>query len=136
MHIAAAQNRVRTLRFLLRHGAQADLPGPLGNTPLHAAAHRGHMAAVAFLLAAGADPRARNAVGQSPADFARKANVRSVIEGWGRGRPLLDIAMSAARQSFAEDPTARYRLLERLPRPLAVRVLTPVHWDDGDVEPA
>jgi ankyrin repeat protein len=50
----------------------------LGNTPLHYAARRGHADAVQELLALGADPKIRNAVGMTPKSSAENAGNSSV----------------------------------------------------------
>jgi hypothetical protein len=50
-----------------------------GKSPLHAAAGRGHCAAVAALLAGGADPRAVDAQGRTPLQAARRKQHAPVV---------------------------------------------------------
>ena len=47
-------------------------------TPLHKAAYAGHDSVVRVLLAAGADARARDSEGNTPADLARRQGHRAV----------------------------------------------------------
>jgi ankyrin repeat protein len=64
-----------TVRVLLAKG-KPDLEAAeeSGATALHIAAGDGQVELVRLLLAAGADPAARNAEGRTPADVAAKAN--------------------------------------------------------------
>lgn len=57
MHYAAARGDVDLMRFLALQGAEVDLPGEAGVTPLYLARMKGHAGAERFLLARGADPR-------------------------------------------------------------------------------
>jgi len=49
-------------------------------TGLHWAALKGHAALVSFLVAAGADPQARNGDGETPLQVARRANRAEVVQ--------------------------------------------------------
>lgn len=56
---------------LLARGADIGRKGPSGQTALHFAAFAGGAFVARTLVAAGADPRAPNDVGDSPVDVAR-----------------------------------------------------------------
>jgi ankyrin repeat protein len=62
---------VGLLKLLLSHGAEVNVRGPSGDTPLHHAIQHGVAEIVKGLLDAGADPNARNDAGQSPLDWPR-----------------------------------------------------------------
>jgi hypothetical protein len=53
------------------HPLLVTLPDRTGTTPLHAACAHGHTEAAEALLAAGADPAARDAAGENAADVDR-----------------------------------------------------------------
>lgn len=56
---------------LLARGADVRREGPSGQTALHFAAFGGGALVARTLVAAGADPRALNDIGDTPADVAR-----------------------------------------------------------------
>ncbi|CAK0871976.1 unnamed protein product [Prorocentrum cordatum] len=58
---------------------QLDLVDERGDTALMIAAREGHAQVVRALLAAGADPWARNSAGQSAADLARSEPIRADV---------------------------------------------------------
>lgn len=72
LHRAAGRGDACALRAALALGADPDeRAGAAGGcTPLHAAAAWGRAEAVALLCSAGADVRARDALGRTPADYA------------------------------------------------------------------
>ena len=80
--------------FLLEHGAPVDSRSfDGGSTALHVAVHRGHHDLVRRLLAAGADPDAKDANGRTAADWsALKVERRpAAMDGdvlWTRLRPV------------------------------------------------
>jgi ankyrin repeat protein len=73
LHYAATGPNPQVTAFLLEKGAQVNAPSPNGTTPLMMAARYGHEDSVQVLLAAQADPRARNQKDLSAADFAKEA---------------------------------------------------------------
>lgn len=86
LHYAASGPSVPTVQLLIDRGAKLDASSPNGTTPLMMAAGYGPEGAVKALLAAGADPRTRNQLDLTAADFARRA-----------GRvPLADLIAAAA----------------------------------------
>jgi hypothetical protein len=75
---ASSLGRVEALDALLDYGASLDLAvGPQMRTPLAFAAAAGHVDAVRFLVARGADTHIKDADGYTPSDLAR-------IAGFGR----------------------------------------------------
>jgi hypothetical protein len=85
--LAAAGDRVDLLGSLLDSGADVNARGRGGYTALHAAAVMGHQAAVALLLARGADTSLRDTPwNDTAADKARWRHHRAVAELIERGR--------------------------------------------------
>ncbi|MDB6027223.1 MAG: hypothetical protein JWM68_3446 [Verrucomicrobiales bacterium] len=77
MHIVAAFGRKEFLELLLRHNALVNIKvqeqgGHFANTPLHWAAHKGHVAIVKILLEHGADPLALNRQNQTVEELILK----------------------------------------------------------------
>lgn len=73
LHYAATGPTPQTVSFLLEKGAQVDAPSPNGTTALMMAARYGSEGSVEVLLAAKADPKARNQQDLNAADFAKDA---------------------------------------------------------------
>ncbi|HET9820367.1 MAG TPA: ankyrin repeat domain-containing protein [Burkholderiaceae bacterium] len=71
IHYAATGPAPQLVDRLLDRGAPIDAEAPNGTTPLMMAARYGSEKAVDRLLARGADPKRRNQLGLSAADFAR-----------------------------------------------------------------
>jgi ankyrin repeat protein len=67
---ADAAAALRIARALLDNGADVNAKQQQGFTPLHAAAHHGHIELVRLLLERGADPRAVTDAGKTPVDVA------------------------------------------------------------------
>lgn len=72
LHYAASGPEPKVLTLLLDRGAPIDAPSPNRTTPLMMAAQYGSPDTAEVLLARGADPKARNALGLTAADFARQ----------------------------------------------------------------
>jgi hypothetical protein len=68
LHIAAFKGHETVLRWLLKHGAEANVTSLTSGyvTPLHAAVARGYLGCARALLDAGADPNARDRDGFTP----------------------------------------------------------------------
>lgn len=85
IHLQAKEgNGAEVSRLLKADPKMRDVRSPLGSTPLHFAATNPDRSAMTVLLAAGADPNARDAEGSTPlhmAAYASKAqNVQQLLE--------------------------------------------------------
>lgn len=56
MHYAVATNDLDLMRFLVKHGANVDVPGVAGITPYQVARLKGYVQAERYLLDQGANP--------------------------------------------------------------------------------
>lgn len=79
LHYAATGGHVSILTLLLDNHAYVDAASPNGSTPLMMAARYGTIDTVKVLLAAGADPRLKNALGLSAIDFAREVQREDMV---------------------------------------------------------
>lgn len=79
--MAAGGGHVEVLREL-KHRSPEDLHHPTAEykTPLHLAADNGNLKAVKWLLSEGADPEAKDVLGLTPLDYARKEHQTAVVE--------------------------------------------------------
>lgn len=78
---AAVQGDVQQLKKLTEADpALLQARGDLGWTPLHAAAVKGHEAAVKFLLEQGADPLAKDGSGRSAEELATLGGYTSIAK--------------------------------------------------------
>jgi ankyrin repeat protein len=73
LHYAATGPQPATVAWLLERGARVDARSPNGTTPLMMAARYGSEESVDLLLRRGADPKLRNQLDLTAADFARLA---------------------------------------------------------------
>jgi ankyrin repeat protein len=71
---------VQLVEILIDAGADLATATNQGNTALHIAAYRGHAAVVATLLSRGADRTARNSIGETAEDLARRYDQTEVLE--------------------------------------------------------
>jgi hypothetical protein len=74
LHYAAEVGAVRLAQVLVDAGARIDSRAPNDTTPLMMAARNGHGAMARWLLERGADRSARNAIGWTAAEFARRGD--------------------------------------------------------------
>lgn len=88
LHYAASGPQPSTVAWLLERGAHVDSRSPNGTTPLMMAARYGSEDSVDLLLQRGADPKLKNQLNLTAADFARLA---------GRERLAKRLAESAVR---------------------------------------
>jgi len=83
LHIAAQPGTpevsATAIGILLKHGANINAKNALGETPLHAAAELGHVAAVAALMEAGADRGAIDNNGHTALDLAQIGDHADVV---------------------------------------------------------
>jgi len=80
LYKAARGNKLRTLEFLLRNGANTSVREPSRNsTPLHGAAWGGNKEAVELLLRYGANSYATNASNDTPLEDSKTEEIRNVI---------------------------------------------------------
>ncbi|WP_288905251.1 ankyrin repeat domain-containing protein [uncultured Sneathiella sp.] len=80
LHHAAMAGLPKTVRALIRHGAQVDLPDPFGNTALMQAAAYGSTAAAEILIEGGADIDEENRQGETPLIKAAKTGNTEVVK--------------------------------------------------------
>ncbi|CAI5734126.1 unnamed protein product [Hyaloperonospora brassicae] len=86
LHEAAARNSTRTIKILLKTGADPNCVGEYGyigmhrRTPLHWAAISGAVEAVQVLLKAGSDPNFQDIFGRSPLHWAARVNKPDVVQ--------------------------------------------------------
>lgn len=80
---AAREGDMSTLSQLLSRRQPPDIQcrDPMGNTPLHCSAYRGHRHCVLKLLKCGASPSIKNKTGQTPFDLACTDDIRQVVAG-------------------------------------------------------
>jgi ankyrin repeat protein len=83
IHSATAGNHDDVVAVLIEAGADVNATQRHGWTPLHGAAQNGSLASVERLLAAGADPAARNDDGTSAIELAQAAGHEAIVARLG-----------------------------------------------------
>ena len=83
LHSAVAGNHDAVVAVLIGEGADVNATQPHGWTPLLGAAKNGSLASVERLLAAGADPAARNDDGSSALELARAGGHNAIVARLG-----------------------------------------------------
>jgi hypothetical protein len=83
LHSAVAGNHDAVVAVLIDAGADVNATQPHGWTPLLGAAKNGSLASVDRLLAAGADPAARNDDGSSALELARSGGHTAIVARLG-----------------------------------------------------
>jgi hypothetical protein len=80
LHYAASKGQLEIVRMLLARDAMPNAPSPTGVTPLMMAAYANSRPTVQLLLAAGADPLARDEKGQDAADWAEQGKAGGLAQ--------------------------------------------------------
>ena len=79
LHSLLYGRSLHPVKALIEAGADVNLVGNQGFTPLHVAAWTDHPDAVECLLAAGADPTLRCTAGATPLDIALKNDFNDIV---------------------------------------------------------
>jgi ankyrin repeat protein len=141
LHAAAMQGHPDMLETLLKAGIPIDAPSKGKNarklTALHIAAEASNVAAVRFLLMAGASPHARSAAGTTPFYKAVRAGCETVIDDlynagsdcdvrtWNYWTPMIEaisennVSVVEKLLSWGVDPLARHNPAIMSPMELA-----------------
>ena len=77
--VAAGQNHLDIVKSLLKHKALVNRTGSFQETPLMAAAAKGYSEIVTYLLASGADPKAKDDEGKDALALAKAGNHTAVV---------------------------------------------------------
>ncbi|KAM8744852.1 cyclin-dependent kinase 4 inhibitor C isoform 2-T3 [Acanthopagrus schlegelii] len=79
-HDAAREGFIDSVRVLLKHKAQVNLPDVKGNLPLHLAAREGHLEVVRLLTEHTDDCQAPNGAGDTPRQLALLREKMDVVQ--------------------------------------------------------
>lgn len=79
---AAAGGNASTIELLLSWGADPNLPGEFGRTPIWRSCFLGHAAAMQTLLEHGADPRTASQSGETPHNVANGQGMKDALDAW------------------------------------------------------
>ncbi|XP_003384105.1 PREDICTED: putative IQ motif and ankyrin repeat domain-containing protein [Amphimedon queenslandica] len=79
---AAAGGDPLTINFLINNGANPNVKGQYGRTPLYRAAFSGRTEAVKVLLESGADPRVYADDGATPEQVASSQEIQYLLQNW------------------------------------------------------
>lgn len=127
LHVAARWARGPIVRLLLARGAKVDACDPRDDTPLHKVGlskDPNAVKVVKLLLDAGANPRARNALGEYPSACGGNDGVRELLKKELRKKkrtPVgIDPALERAKRALQSDDERRLDALCRsLPKVMA-----------------
>jgi ankyrin repeat protein len=118
LYNAAKRDDIDNVVRALKHGADPNVKGPDGYTPLHIAAHENYSELAKVLLESGADPNAPNNGGHTPlhaAAYRGHLNVASLLLEHGADPCITnkdgDIPLVTARKRREEEV---YILLEKV----------------------
>ena len=80
LHIGALHGQPRAVRLLLAHGARVNAVETKGiGTPLHLAAHKGHIATIEYLIVKNADVGLKNRAQRTPLDVASSEEIKALM---------------------------------------------------------
>lgn len=79
IHMACVSGNLQDLEIFINNGADVNVGGEGGMTPLHYAVEQGHLEIVQFLLANGADKSIKDDDGETAADMALMLNKEDFI---------------------------------------------------------
>lgn len=83
LYSAARWNKLKSLEFLLKNGANTSVREPsMNSTPLHGAAWGGHKEAVEILLRYGANSFITNNANDTPLEDAKTEEIRELIQNY------------------------------------------------------
>jgi ankyrin repeat protein len=88
LHLAASKGNIPMVALLLDHGAEADILGPGGFTPLMAAVEATmknpatKIGVLEELIRHGADPTKQDVRGLTAADLANDAQIQKMLQKW------------------------------------------------------
>ena len=77
---AAWHGKLEVVKYLVEKGADVNAKSGSGYTVLHSAASSGNLEMVKYLVEKGADVNAKNDDGRTPADVARKQEIKDYLK--------------------------------------------------------
>ena len=80
LHKATLQGDIKTIRALLKKGADINIKDESGNTPLHDAVRKGDIDSVKILLKAGAKTNIKDKAARTPLELAEKFGHSNIVE--------------------------------------------------------
>lgn len=131
LEMASLLGDAEIVALLMRHGADADDPGPRERCALHiAAGTRGSLAVVGALLAGGASPNPRDERGMTPLVLAVLASQTSIVEALVAAGADVNTRVSSMRNA----PIVAVAVRRGLPRSTQVMVEAGADPDASDDE--
>lgn len=80
LHLACLQNNIEIAQFLVRSGAQLNLPDCEGNSPVHYAARNGSKQLLEWLMGKNPDLGIKNNQGKTPLEINERPSIREIFE--------------------------------------------------------